>query len=217
MNYLKAFIFALICFANFSIYASDASVSTIFLKRHSGKSYDPSKKVTISQMKALMEAARWTPSSHNDQPWYFLFCERDLTPEAYNKVFSTLKDTQKAWVQNAPLLVVVIMRSKEIHNGKQNYWGDYDAGAAAISMALQAVDLDLMAHQVGGCDKAKLTELFALPENHKIMTVMVVGHELSAEPDLKAYPRIRRPIEETFFLGEWGAGFPQGLLDSESG
>src|SRR5262249_16766267 len=154
--------------------SEEAHVSPIFMKRHSGKSYDASKKVSQDQIQALMEAARWAPSSHNDQPWNFIFCDRDLTPEAYAKVLSSFKDTVQQWAKKAPLFVIVTTRLQLLYKDKPNEWADYDAGAAGISMALQAADLGLMAHQIGGFDKAKVRLDFQLPENIKPLAIMVI-------------------------------------------
>lgn len=188
-----------------SLCSEEAAVSPIFIKRHSGKSYDPSRNVTDDQLSALIEAARWAPSSHNDQPWNFIICDRTKTPEAYRKAFISFKESQQQWVQNAPLLVIVVTRTNLIYKNKPNEWAEYDTGAAAISMALQASDLGLMAHQVGGFDEHIIQQEFHLPENCIPMTIMVIGYE-SSEPDPKAKPRDRRSIGENFFLGEWGTG-----------
>ena len=186
-------------------FSAESLVTDIFLKRHSGKSYDPARSVSIEQIHALIEVARWTPSSHNDQPWNFIICERNLTPEAYLKAFSSLKpETQQKWAIDAPLLIVVVARSKELGKKKINPWYEYDTGAAATCMALQAADLGLMAHQVGGFNKEIISREFQMPEDCHPLTVMVVGYELIAQQPIE---RDRRPIESNFFLGEWGVGF----------
>jgi nitroreductase len=182
------------------------SVSALFLNRHSGKAYEPTIEVNTDQMRAMIEAARWTPSSHNDQPWNFIFCHRTLTPEAYLKVLETLKETQQAWVQDASLLVVAVARTKEIYKGKFNEWADYDTGAATMSLSLQATALGLMAHQIGGFNKAKVSEDFQLPIDHKPLVIIAIGHE-AKEGAAETKPRTRRSIEENFFLGEWGRSF----------
>lgn len=187
-------------------YSQQGAPMDIFIKRHSGKAFDPILNLNLDQYRALIEASRWAPSSHNDQPWNFIFCDRDLTPESYFKVFNCLKETQQQWIQNVPVLAIVVARTKEIYKGKFNEWADYDVGAAAISMSLQAADLGLMAHQIGGFDKAKISQEFQLPEDHKILTIIAIGYE-AAEGEPDAQPRTRRPIHENFFLGEWGQGF----------
>lgn len=207
MTKLIAFL-TLFCFLCIKLPAESPRTWEVFLQRHSGKSYQPHTAVSVEQMRVLMEAARWAPSSHNDQPWYFIICDRYLTPEAYLKAFESLKTTQQAWVQNAPLLIVMVARRREIHNGKINYWCEYDCGAAAMSLALQATALGLMVHQIGGFDKEKIIENFVIPDDHKPMTIMVVGYEEAQNPDPSTPLRVRRSLEETFFLGSWGSPFP---------
>jgi len=180
------------------------SCEEIFLKRHSGKAFDPLGNVTQEQIRTIIEAGKWAPSSHNDQPWNFIICHRNLTPEAYQKAFSCFKPTQQAWAQDAPLFIMVVVRTKELYDGKFNYWAEYDTGASAISMALQATALGLMAHQVGGFDKDRARSLFKLPEECKPMAIMVIGYEAF---DPNALPRERREVGKNCFLGEWGIGF----------
>ncbi len=182
--------------------AVEADVSDIFIKRHSLRNYDASRRVTEKQVRDLIEAARWSPSSHNEQPWFFIICNRNTNPEAYEKAFSCLKETQQSWAVDADVLVLVLARSTSEHNGKVNYWAEYDAGAAAISLALQAADLGLMAHQVGGFNKEKAKEVFALPDYCKPMTIIVIGYE-SDVPNPRDLPRIRKPVGEVFFDGAW--------------
>ena len=199
--FLLALVFSHLINLNFS---EEVLVSDIFLKRHSGKSYDPSRTVSRDQIMAMIEAARWAPSSHNEQPWNFIFCERTLTPESYQKAFSSLKaETQQLWAVNAPLLIVVVSRSRALYKEKDNPWHEFDTGAAAISMALQAAELGLMAHQIGGFNKEIIKNEFQLPADCSPLTIMVVGYELP-EPDPS--PRERRAIGTNFFLGEWGSG-----------
>lgn len=197
------FILATISVTSFT-FSNEASVSDIFLKRHSSKSYDPTRTVSMEQIYALIEAARWAPSSHNDQPWNYIICERTLTPEAYQKAFSSLKpETQQKWAANAPLLIVVVSRSLDLYKQKFNRWHEFDTGAATISMALQAADLELMAHQIGGFNDEIIRQEFHLPEDCQALTIMVVGYEL---PEQNPAPRERRPIGSNFFFGEWGLG-----------
>lgn len=200
-------IFTLCFYAGNALYAADSSslVSEIFLKRHSGKLYDPNKTVSTDELLALIEAARWSPSSYNDQPWNFIICNKNSSPEAYLTTLESLQ-SNKSWAENAPILMVVVVRTKGLYKGKPNEWADYDTGASAMSLSLQAADLGLMVHQIGGFDKKQIAEYFQIPADFKPVTVLVVGYE-SEEPDPDAKPRERRPIGENFFDGEWGRPF----------
>lgn len=180
---------------------SKIQISEIFVKRHSGKDFDPNLTLTPVQYESLIEAARWTPSSYNDQPWNFIFCDKNLNPEAYMTVLDSLYGTQKEWVENAPSLVVAVARTKDLYKGNFNEWAEYDTGAAVLAMSLQATDLGMMAHQIGGFDKTKIIEDFNLPQEFKPLTVIAVGYEI-LESEVEK-PRTRRPSEENFFFGGW--------------
>lgn len=204
---LITFIFVMVFFV--SHLKADEGLD-VFFKRHSGRAFDSSREVSEGQIESLIQAARWAPSSHNDQPWNYIICHRALSPEAYHLALSSFKDRQKKWVKNAPLFVVIVARKLHLHDGSPNYWAEYDTGASAVSMALQAVSLGLMAHQIGGFDKEKVKRDFQLPENCKPMAIMVIGYE-NPEGDSILKPRVRRPVKENFFLGTWNNGFNDEL------
>lgn len=178
-----------------------ALVSEIFIKRHSGKDFDEGLPVSNELKQALIEATRWTPSSFNDQPWNFILCDRNENPEAYYNVLSSIFGNQESWLSKAPVLVVIIARTNYAYNNKPNDWAAYDTGAAAMSMSLQATDLGLMTHQIGGFDREQIRQTFLLPDDHDPLVVMAIGYEV---PSTNQNPRIRKPASENFFNGEWG-------------
>lgn len=184
-----------------SCYDNAVLLSEIFIKRHSGIHYDPLP-LNKDQIQALIQAARWSPSSYNDQPWNFIFCDRFKTPEAYLKVIDSIYGQE--WVENATLLVIVIVRPNFLYNNQYNDWAEYDAGAAAICMSLQATDLGLMSHQIGGFDQEQIKQDFHLPEGYYPLTIISIGYEKDIETETD---RSRRPKDENFFLGEWGQSF----------
>lgn len=179
------------------------SFTQLMTKRHSGYSFDNSRLVTQEQIKALVKAGQAAPSSYNDQPWFFIICDRSTNPEAYNKVMSTLVEFNQQWAQNASVLIVVAAGLNS-HKGQANRWAQYDSGAAAMSMVLQATSLGLMAHQMGGFDETKISALFGLPADVIPMSVMAVGYENSSET--KSAPKERKPLQDNFFAGAWGKG-----------
>lgn len=169
-------------------------------QRFSGRTYDSTKLVTQDQLKAIMEAARLAPSSYNDQPWNFIICNRSTHPEAYKMVLSVLVEFNQQWAENAPVLIITVAASKN-DRGEFNRWGQYDSGAAAFSMMLQATSLGLMAHQMGGFDAAKIQKLFSIPEFYVPMSVMAIGYPSASQ---EKPVRSRKPLEDNFFMGKWG-------------
>lgn len=210
MNSKNKFLFCLFtqifCLSSCMTWGGESQVSDLFLKRHSGTSYDASRYLDNMQIYSLIEATRWSPSSFNDQPWNFIICDRVQTPEAYEKALASIYGSQQDWVQNAPVLVIVVTRTKFSYNNEFNEWAEYDAGAAALSLSLQATEMNLMAHQLGGFDPEIVRADFRIPEDHKPMAIIAVGYESA---DAEPQERERLPIGTNFFLGEWGSGFQQ--------
>lgn len=204
-------LFFAVFFALHTLSSEEILGSPLFLARHSGKTYDPNRDLSLDQIQALITAARWAPSSHNDQPWNFILCHRTHTPEAWEKAFRAFKPRQQAWTQNAPLFAITITRTTLSKTGKVNSYAEYDTGAAAFSIALQAVNLGLMAHQVGGFDKEIISKEFHLPENCKPMTIIVIGYE-GSDSSSPLYLRDRKSISENFFWGKWGLDMEKTLL-----
>ena len=179
-------------------------LSEIFIKRHSGKNFKTTQ-LSEEHYKALIQSARWTPSSYNDQPWNFIFCDRYENPEAYEKVVNSIYGQD--WVENVPLFVIAIVRPKFSYNQEENEWALYDTGAAALSMSLQATEIGLMAHQIGGFDKEEIQEEFHLPDGFHPITILAIGYENTSIDSSDEEPRTRYPIQKNFFFGEWGHGF----------
>lgn len=183
-----------------------ALLSEIFIKRHSGKNFVPTE-LMKEHYEALIQAARWSPSCYNDQPWNFIFCDRYRNPEAYELVKNSVYGQD--WVENVPLFVIAIVRPTFQYNQKENEWALYDTGAAAMSMSLQASEMGLMAHQIGGFDKEEIQQLFNLPEGYQPVTIIAIGYEDTSVDPSEEKPRTRYPTEENFFFGEWGQQFPK--------
>ncbi len=186
-----------------SLFGDATLLSEIFIKRHSGINYEPGC-LTDDQVQALIQAARSSPSSYNDQPWNFIFCDRFKTPEAYLKVLDSIYGQD--WIDNVTLLVIVVVRPQFLYNEQVNDWATYDTGAAALSMSLQAADIGLMSHQIGGFDKEQIQQEFHLPDGYIPLTIIAIGNEDKTESPTET-PRTRRPVEENFFLGKWGQAF----------
>jgi nitroreductase len=175
------------------------SVLDLLEKRSSGYAYDATRPVTQEQIASLMHAAQLTPSSYNDQPWYFIIGDRTTNPEGYAKIFNTLVEANQKWAHDAPLLVVVIAHINS-HNGAFNRWAEYDTGAAAMNMTLQAAELGLMVHSMGGFKVEALKGAFGMSADYKPLAVMAIGY---AKTESAPRKKERKQIQENFFMGKW--------------
>jgi nitroreductase len=181
-------------------------IAPILAQRHSGHAYDASRCVSCAQIASIVQAARLTPSSFNDQPWYCIVCDRTTNKPAYDKALSTLMQFNQGWAQSASALIIVVASINSRKNG-YNRWAQFDTGAAALSMSLQATSLGLMAHQIGGFYEKKIRNAFGIPKNFMPLSVIAIGY---AAPNHKRKAKERKPVEENFFDGYWGLGFNQG-------
>ncbi|HZV60929.1 MAG TPA: nitroreductase family protein [Methylophilaceae bacterium] len=178
--------------------------------RWSGRAYDANKPMSDQEIIALLEAARWAPSCYGDQPWRFIVWNRHSDAGSWGKAFDCLAPGNQAWVQDAPVLLLSAADSIFNHNGTPNRWGQYDTGAAAENLCLQAAAMGLMAHQMGGFDVEKTRSTFGIPEQYALMAMIAVGYpaEISTLQgevlEREQAPRKRRELGELFFKDGWG-------------
>ena len=143
-------------------------------QRRSRRAYDD-KLVEVEKIQAMFEAARWAPSSSNEQPWTYLYATKEQV-ELYQKIFDSLMDGNKIWVARAPLLIVAMVRKNFIRNDKPNGSAKYDLGAANAFLSLQATQLGLNVHQMGGFDKEMAQTLLNIPSNYEPVVILAAGY-----------------------------------------
>ena len=155
-----------------------------------------------TQMRQLMEAARWAPSSMNAQPWRYLIARRDQ-PALFEKMLGPLNEKNTKWASDAGALILAIADESSSH-------AHHDLGLANAFLVLQAEELGLRTHQMGGFDSKKAREAFDIPQGFTPVTYIAVGYQAPAssleDAALRAReeaPRQRRPHEEFVFEGSF--------------
>jgi nitroreductase len=185
-------------------------IHEIISNRWSPRAYDASKTVTQLQIIALLEAARWAPSCFGDQPWRFIVWDKNVDAQAWQQAFDCIVPSNQMWAKDAPVLVLICADTLFSHNQTPNKWAQYDTGAAAVSLCLQATSMGLVTHQMGGFNGDKTREAFSIPAQYNPISMLAVGYEGDANnlpDDLKARElaeRKRKPIGELFFNSVWG-------------
>ncbi len=191
---------------------TQVAIDTTIASRWSGRAYDAAKPVPQEQVIALLEAARWAPSCFGDEPWRFIVWNKASNPQGWQQAFDCLVPGNQAWVVNAPLLVLVCADTLFGHNQQPNRFAQYDTGAAAENLCLQAASMGMMAHQMGGFDANLAREKFNIPAQYTVMAMISVGYPadiatLSGETLAReTAPRSRKPLSELFFDATWGEG-----------
>ena len=190
--------------------STDVDLHELLAARWSPRAFDANRMVDHEELISLLEAARWAPSCFNDQPWRFVVCDKGSDQHSWFKLLNALAEKNQLWAKNAPLLILICADSQFHSNGKPNRWGQYDSGAAAISLALQATAMGLITHQMGGFDVDAVRQALGVPEQVQPMAVMAVGYpgdpnaldEMFKEAE--SSPRQRADLNSRFYLGGWG-------------
>lgn len=154
-------------------------VTDLIEQRRSRRAYS-SQPIEPEKINSLFEAARWAPSSMNEQPWTYLYATQDQ-PELWNKLLDTLNESNRVWAKHAPLLILSMARKTLIRNGAINGAARYDVGAANAFLSMQATHLGLNVHQMGGYDRQKAIEYLNIPDTHEPIVIMAVGYLGSTE------------------------------------
>ncbi len=155
---------------------------------------------------SLFEAARWAPSSFNNQPWRFIYAKRNTL--YWNKLFDLLAKPNKVWARNAALLVVVVANKNFEYNGKYSITHQYDVGAAWENLALEASTRGLVAHGMQGFDYEKARIDLEIPDNFDVMAMIAIGkrgskENLSIDLQNKEAPNDRKPLKEIVMEGKF--------------
>lgn len=184
---------------------SEYDVNELFPTRWSPRAFS-SEDVNENDLMSLFEAARWAPSSFNEQPWRFIYAKKGS--EEWENIFSTLVEFNQSWAKNASYLIVIV--SKDYYDKNQNdYFNSYfDTGAAWQNFALQANLKDLITHAMGGFDKELLAKKINLPERHSIQAVVALGKKGNLDDlpkDLQEIEQIseRKKINEFVIKGKF--------------
>ena len=176
----------------------EAEVDAMFTDRWSPRAF-VDEPLTESQVAALFEAARWAPSCFNDQPWHFRYA---LSENDRKRFAEALVEKNREWAQHAPLLLFVLARKNFGATGKPNRHATFDAGAAWMSLALQARRLGLYAHGMAGFSVEKAAEVMNVSlDEYEVMAAVAVGRRgdpemLSEDMAGAEKPNGRKPFAE---------------------
>jgi nitroreductase len=171
--------------------------------------FDP-RPVPAAELCSLFEAARWAPSSYNEQPWRYLVARRE-EPEAHARLLSCLVEANQAWARHAPVLALGIAVLRFARNDRPNRAAHHDLGLAAGNLLAQATLRGLSVHQMIGIDPERARELYAIPAQAEALTALAIGYagdpERAGDPKLaerERTPRERRPLRSFVFAARFG-------------
>lgn len=165
--------------------------------------------VSSEVLQSLFEAARWTPSSSNEQPWAFLVATKNDS-EFHAKLLSALEESNQVWAKNAPVIGIAVSELHFARGGQANRNALYDTGAAMAYLTVEATSRGLFVHQMAGFHPQKARELFGIPDGWEPIAAFALGYlgdpqslpEKLRERELG--PRKRKSISEFVMSGKWG-------------
>ncbi|MFZ6011792.1 MAG: nitroreductase family protein [Bacteroidota bacterium] len=157
----------------------ESPILNVIQQRRSRRAYSD-RPVEQDKIYSLFEAARWAPSSVNEQPWIYIYATKDQH-ELWNKIFDPLLDGNKVWVRKAPLLIMSLVRKNFMRNDRPNISARYDLGGANAFLSLQAAHLELNVHQMAGFDPTKAKLNLNIPDHFEPVVIMAIGYLGDAE------------------------------------
>jgi len=187
---------------------NEYSVDDIFINRWSPRAMS-GEKIPDEELFSLFEAARWAPSSYNNQPWRLIYAKRDT--EHWEKLFNFLVEGNQSWVKDAAVILVLISKTTSDHNGSFMRTHSFDAGSAWENLALQGSINGLVVHGMQGFDYEKATSELNVPDEYKVEMMIAIGKPGSPEILPEKLQEIEKPsgrksIKEIVNEGEFNFG-----------
>lgn len=165
------------------------------------------KPVEPEKLVSMFEAARWSASGGNEQPWRFIIGING--DETWQKIFETLNEGNRAWNGHVPVLILAVGNTISAWDGKTNPYYAYDTGQAMAHLSIEAMHQGLHVHQMGGFSVEKALALLEIPATFEPLTVTAVGY--IGDPDSlpenlkkrELQERKRKALEEIVFSGKF--------------
>ena len=187
---------------------TDVPIHELIRTRWSPRAF-ADKSVAPDVLRSVFEAARWAPSSNNEQPWAYLVATKE-DADNFAKMLGTLVEFNQNWAKHAPVLALSVAHLKSSRDGKPNHVAQHDVGSASAQLTFEANSRGLFVHQMAGFDGNKARQVFGIPEDWQPVAAMAIGYpgEPGSLPqplrDRELGPRTRKPLSELAMTGKWG-------------
>jgi nitroreductase len=164
--------------------------------------------VEKEKLQSIFEAARWAPSSMNEQPWRFIVGIKG--DDSWQRIYDSLVQWNQQWAGNAPVLIMNLGKKTFAYKGRPNGTYQYDTGQAVAMMTIEAQNLGLYAHQIGGFSQQKAAEVLQIPEDYHPISITALGYygDPSSLPEdiqeSEQAERKRHLLQDIVFSGKFG-------------
>lgn len=184
---------------------TEHEITPLILNRWSPRAMT-GEELSDKELVSLFEAARWAPSSYNNQPWRFVYAKRNTSH--WDKFFGLMVEFNQMWTKNAAVLVVAISKNTFDFNGKPCRTHSFDTGAAWENLALEATRRGLVAHGMEGFDYDMAKKELGIPDDYTVEAMIAIGkrgriEELPADMQKNEKPSSRRSLKEVVMEGKF--------------
>ena len=186
---------------------ADAPIHPLLRERWSPRAFS-GEPLERDELLTLFEAGRWAPSAFNEQPWSFVLAQCD-EGEAFDRILGCLSAGNQVWASRAAVLAIGVARRDLKARPEPNRTAQYDLGQCVAHLTVQASALGIAVHQMAGFDIARTRSVLAIPEGQDPVVAVALGRpgDAASLPDAvrqkDAAPRVRKPLAEFVFSGEW--------------
>jgi nitroreductase len=186
----------------------DHPISELLTKRWSPYAFSD-RPVSDDDLRSLFEAARWSASSYNEQPWRYIVATK-ANPEEFERLLSCLVDANQVWAKAAPVLALGCLSLNFARNDQPNAAAQHDLGLASACLTVEATSRGLLVHQMIGIQPDRARELYQIPDSVRPLTGLAIGYPGDPNTLPESYgkrdltPRQRKPLAEFVFSGLWG-------------
>lgn len=190
---------------------TDHDVHDLIRKRWSPRAFSPAP-VTDAALRSLMEAARWSASCANEQPWHFIVARREDEAD-FGRMLACLLPGNQRWVKDAPVLMLSVARLRFAKSGELNRHSFHDVGLATAQLALQATSMGMAIHPMAGFSPELARQTYGIPEDHEAVAAIAAGYlgdPNTLPEDLKKRElaaRSRRPQTDFVFAKAWATPY----------
>lgn len=191
---------------------TEFEVHELIRRRWSPRAFSD-KAIPADALASLFEAARWAPSSSNEQPWAFLVATRDDKLN-FEKSLETLVEFNANWVKHAYVAGFALSELNFAKSGNPNRNAFYDTGAAMALLSVEATARGIYVHQMAGFDPEKVRRNFGVPAGWEAIAAFAIGYpgDPNSLPEphrsRETAPRTRKPLREFVMTGHWGHTAP---------
>lgn len=166
-----------------------------------------------SDLLALLEAARWSASAANAQPWSYIVGKRE-DAEPFAQMLSCVDEVNLSWAEQVSVLIVGCTRMTQEGTGVPYATAEHDLGLASANLVFEATARGIGVHHMTYIDRERLCVLYRIPPEVKVVTMLALGY---GKREVAAKRRWRKPLESFVFGSAWAQALPLLKSHADSG